>query len=154
LKLLDPRLAAPEEKSKSACRKPKNPRMPSTAFAELAGLRATVDQVLYKPQLEAPPDRPYPFAYFITIHNDAGEGFTIKARKWVLTDTENRRTVLECEGIDGRFPRIAPGESFSFHHYHVVGSDSRAEGAFFGVTDNGEPVFTRIPQFDMRTPRE
>jgi ApaG protein len=128
--------------------------MASTAFAELAGFRATVDRVLYKPQLEAPPDRPHPFVYFITIHNDASEGVTIKARKWVLTDTENRRMVLECEGIDGRFPRIAPGENFSFNHYHVIGSDSRAEGAFFGVTDNGEPVFTRIPQFDMRAPQE
>jgi ApaG protein len=147
-------MAAPEEKSKSARREPKNLRMPSTAFAELAGLRATVDQVIYRPQIEAPADRPFPFAYFITIHNDSDEPVTIKARKWVLTDAANQRVVLECEGLNGAFPRIAPGQNFSFNHYHVIGSDSRAEGAFFGVTDTGEPVFTRIPQFAMRTPRE
>ena len=33
-----------------------------------------------------------------------------------------------------------------------IGSDSAAEGAFFGVTEKGAPVFTRIPRFEMRAP--
>jgi hypothetical protein len=36
----------------------------------------------------------------------------------------------------------------------VIGSDSVAEGAFFGVTADGEPVFTRIPRFEMRAPSQ
>jgi ApaG protein len=128
-------------------------RMSSTAFAELAGLHATVDQVIYMPQLEAPEDRPYPFVYFITIHNGSSEPITIKARKWVLTDEDEQLTVLECDGVNGKFPRLAPGQDFSFNHYHVIGSDSRAEGAFFGVTASGEAIFTRIPPFFMRVPR-
>ncbi len=128
--------------------------MPTSAFAELAGLHATVDQVIYMPNLEAPDDRPHPFVYFITIHNDSGDTVTIKARKWVLTDLNDRRMVTECDGVNGEFPRIAPGDSFRFNHYHVIGCDCQAEGAFFGVTDSGGAVFTRIPQFTMRTPRD
>jgi len=128
--------------------------MPSSTFAELAGLQATVDQIVYMPQLEAPEDRPHPFAYFITIHNNSPETVTIKGRKWVVTDSEDQRVVVEGDGVVGKFPRLAPGDNFSYKSYHVIGSDSRAEGAFFGVTDTGEPVFTRIPQFVMKVPRK
>jgi ApaG protein len=126
--------------------------MPST-FVELAGLRATVDRVLYMPQLEAPTDRPYPFVYFITIHNDSEIPVTIKGRKWVVADAEGNRIVVEGDGVVGKFPRLDPGQCFSYNSYHVIGSDSRAEGAFFGVTDSGEAVFTRIPPFVMEAPK-
>lgn len=125
--------------------------MPST-LTELAGLRATVDRVLYMPQLEAPEDRPHPFVYFITIHNDSDTTVTIKGRKWVVTDAQDHRVVVEGDGVVGKFPRLEPGQSFSYNSYHVIGSDSRAEGAFFGVTDAGEAVFTRIPAFSMEAP--
>ncbi len=36
---------------------------------------------------------------------------------------------------------------FSYQSYHVIGCDSVAEGAFFGVTDDGAQVYTRIPPF-------
>lgn len=125
--------------------------MPCT-LNELAGLRATVDRVLYMPQLEAPEDRPYPFVYFITIHNDADTPVTIKGRKWVVTDAHGHRVVVEGDGVVGKFPRLEPGQSFSYNSYHVIGTNSRAEGAFFGVTDAGEAVFTRIPGFMMEVP--
>jgi hypothetical protein len=58
----------------------RNPQLPRSAnelsvrampaIAELPGLRATVDRVAYMPHLEAPADKPFPFVYFITIHND------------------------------------------------------------------------------------
>jgi ApaG protein len=125
--------------------------MPST-LSELAGLRASVDRVLHMPQLEAPDDRPYPFVYFITIHNDSDTTVTIKGRKWVVADAEGHRVVVEGDGVVGKFPRLEPGQSFSYNSYHVIGSKSRAEGAFFGVTDAGDAVFTRIPAFTMEVP--
>ena len=119
---------------------------------ELAGLRVTVDRVIYMRELEAPPDRPYPFVYFITIHNDAPSPVTIRGRKWVVTDNLGRQIVVEGDGVVGKFPYIEPGDTFSYNSYHAIGSDSVAEGAFFGVTDSGTPIFTRIPTFEMRVP--
>jgi ApaG protein len=124
----------------------------SATFTELQGLRASIDRVVHVPDLEAPPDRPYPFVYFITIHNDSAETVTIKGRKWVVSDEDDQRVVVEGDGVVGKFPRLEPGEKFSYNSYHVIGSDSVAEGAFFGVTADGEPVFTRIPRFEMRAP--
>src|SRR5688572_698672 len=101
----------------------------SVALTELKGLRVTVDRVVYMPHLEAPDDRPYPFVYFITIHNDSLETVTIRGRKWVVTDAEDQRVVVEGDGVVGKFPHLAPGDHFSYNSYHVIGSRSVAEGA-------------------------
>jgi ApaG protein len=127
------------------------PLMPPP-FTELAGLRTTVDRVVYMPHLEAPADRPHPFVYFITIHNHSSETVTIRGRKWVVTDEDQSKVVVEGDGVVGKFPRLAVGETFSYNSYHIIAGKSSAEGAFFGVTDAGCPVFTRIPAFEMRVP--
>lgn len=124
--------------------------MPSPT--ELPGLRVNVDRVVHMPQLEAPPERPHPFVYFITVSNESSVNVTIKGRKWVVTDAEGRCVVVEGDGVVGEFPYLKPHCQFSYHSYHTIGSDSVAEGALLGVTDEGEAVFTRIPRFEMRAP--
>ncbi|MEK0446445.1 MAG: hypothetical protein RLZZ399_1766 [Verrucomicrobiota bacterium] len=121
-------------------------------ISELRHLHVTVNRVVYVPHLEAPPERPFPFVYFITIRNDSEQTVTIRGRKWIVSDTKGERVVVEGDGVVGKFPRLQPGEQFSYNSYHVIGSPSFAEGAFFGVTDEGTPVFTRIPKFEMRPP--
>jgi ApaG protein len=121
-------------------------------FRELPGLAVKIDRVVYRPDFEAPADRPYAFAYFITIRNESPETVTIKGRKWVVTDAAGQRVVVEGDGVVGQFPRLRTGEQFSYNSHHVIGSDSHAEGAYIGVTDAGEAVITRIPRFDMRVP--
>ena len=124
-----------------------------SAFTELAGLRVTVDRVEHMPHLDAPAERPHPFVYFLTIHNDSDATVTIKGRKWVVTDAEGQSVVVEGDGVVGEFPCLDPGDDFSYHSYHTIGSDSAAEGALFGVTAAGDFVLTRIPRFVMRAPR-
>lgn len=124
----------------------------SPNLSELDGLRVVVDRVVHMPQLDAPPERPHPFVYFITIHNDSAETVTIRGRKWVVTDAEGHQIVVEGDGVVGQFPSLEPGTNFSYNSYHVIGSDSFAEGAFFGVTEKGNRVFTRIPRFEMHAP--
>ena len=119
---------------------------------ELQGLRTTVDRVVYEPRLEAPADRPYPFIYFITVHNDSPATVTIKGRKWVVRDSNNQHIVVEGDGVVGEFPRLESGEKFSYNSYHTIGTDSVAEGSLFGITDDGAPVYTRIPRFEMHAP--
>ncbi len=126
----------------------------ASTLTELDGLRVTIDRVVYMPHLEAPPERPFPFVYFITIHNGSGETVTIKGRKWVVTDETDDRIVVEGDGVVGQFPRLEPGEHFSYNSYHVIGSNSVAEGAFLGVTESGAAVFTRIPRFELRVPAQ
>ena len=122
---------------------------------ELPGLRVTVDNVVYEPRLDAPPERPHPFLYFLTIHNDSTETVCLVGRKWVVTNGQDgSRLVVEGEGIVGERPRLEPGQSFSYHSYHPVAGDSRAEGAFFGTCEHdGRAVCVRVPAFALRVPR-
>jgi ApaG protein len=124
----------------------------SNSIPELDGLRVTVDRVTFMPQLQATEDRPFPFVYFITIHNDSAETVTIKGRKWVVTDADGDTVVVEGDGVVGKFPRLEPGEEFSYNSYHTIGSDSAAEGAYIGITEEGSPVLVRIPRFEMKAP--
>ena len=125
----------------------------SSVFRELTSLRVLIDKVVYMPTLEAPPDRPYPFVYFITIDNQSSETVTIRGRKWVITDQLGQKIVVEGDGVVGEFPRLRPGERFSYQSYHVIGTDSVAEGAFIGVSDQSLPFVARIPRFQMQVPK-
>jgi ApaG protein len=123
-----------------------------STFTELPGLRVSIDRVVHMPHLDAPPDRPHPFVYFITIHNESSIMVTIRGRKWVVTDNDGHRIVVEADGVVGEFPRLEPGEQFTYNSYHTIGSDSVAEGAYFGIDAEGKAIFTRIPRFEMRVP--
>jgi ApaG protein len=127
-------------------------RLVNSGFRELADLRVTLDKLVYVPTLEAPPERPYPFVYFITIDNQSSETITIRGRKWVITDQLGQKVVVEGDGVVGEFPRLRPGERFSYNSYHVVGTNSVAEGAFIGISDQGTPFIVRIPRFEMQVP--
>ena len=49
-------------------------------------------------------------------------------------------------------PRLTPGTQFHYQSYHLVASDSVAEGSYLGQVEDGERVFTRIPPFKMEVP--
>ena len=113
----------------------------------------SLDRVEYNPHEEGTPDRPYGFVYHITIHNDSPRVVTIKGRKWVVTNADNSKLVIEGDGVGvGECPRLTPGTQFHYQSYHLIASDCVAEGAYLGQVEDGERVFTRIPPFKMEVP--
>ncbi len=121
-----------------------------TEFLELPGLRVTVDQVIHHAEAQTPPDRPHCFAYHITIHNDSDVTVTIKGRKWVVKNERGEITAVEGDGVVGKCPRLVPGESFSYHSFHLNDTTTAvAEGSYIGLDENGRKVLTRIPKFEM-----
>ncbi len=119
---------------------------------EFEGLRVRVDDVVYMPGLDAPKEKPHPFVYFISIHNDSPLPVTIRGRKWVVREDDGEITVVEGDGVVGQTPVIGPGGNFSYNSYHVVAGGASVEGAFFGETAAGEWVFARIPGFRLEVP--
>jgi ApaG protein len=118
---------------------------------EFTGLRVRVDDVVYMPGLEAPPDKPHPFVYFISIHNDSPIPVMIRGRKWVVREDDGEITVVEGDGVVGQTPSIEPGGHFSYNSYHVVKRGATVAGAFFGEAV-GERVYARIPEFRLEVP--
>jgi ApaG protein len=97
-------------------------------------------------------DRPFPFVYHISIHNDSDVTVTIRGRKWVVTEQDGTCVVVEGDGVVGKFPRLEPGERFSYSSYHVIASDSVVEGAYLAVIENGGAALARIPMFELKKP--
>ncbi len=123
------------------------------SFEELDGLSVVVDDVIYMPSLDHPEDRPHPFVYFLNIRNHSAERVSIQGRKWLVReDQTDELIVVEGDGVVGQMPNLGPGEEFSYNSYHVARGSGHAEGAFFGLTEEGRRVFVRIPRFKMKLP--
>ena len=122
------------------------------SIRELSGLHVSLDKVQYTDEL-APADRPHRFIYFITIKNESSETVTIRGRKWVVRELEGETVVVEGDGVVGEFPRLDPGESYSYNSSHIVAGHATVDGAYFGVTENGDRIFVRIPRFELIPPR-
>lgn len=118
----------------------------------LQGFEAVVDRVVYAPDLPSPPDQPHPFVYFITIRNGSDRTVTVKGRKWVVRGEDGHVTAVEGDGVVGCFPRLQPGEQFSYNSYHTVAGRAVAEGSYLGLTDDGVAVMALIPAFSLRPP--
>jgi ApaG protein len=122
-------------------------------FLEPAGLRVSVDQVLYQPDVPTPVDRPHCFVYFISIHNETELPVTIKGRKWVVRNAHGDITAVEGDGVVGQFPTIQPGETFRYNSFHLLDTLSGlARGSYLGIDATGHRVLARIPPFEMIVP--
>jgi ApaG protein len=122
-------------------------------FVEPPGLRVTVDEVIYQPDVPTPVDRPHCFVYFISIHNDTNVAVTIKGRKWIVTNAHGEISAVEGDGVVGQFPTIPPGDKFSYNSFHLL--DTRtglARGSYLGLDANGQTVVARIPAFKLAVP--
>jgi uncharacterized protein affecting Mg2+/Co2+ transport len=53
----------------------------------------------------------------------------------------------------GQFPTLVPGDTFHYHSYHLIESDSTAEGIYLGRDEQGEKIIARIPPFKMKIPQ-
>lgn len=119
---------------------------------ELQGLHATVDEVTHDPGLDAPQDRPHPFVYCVTIHNETDTAVTVVGRKWVVREDDGKCTVVEGDGVVGQRPRIEPGEVFTYSSYHTVAADAEVEGAYLAFDDAHRPLVVRVPKFSLNIP--
>lgn len=124
-----------------------------SASLALPGLTARLDKLVYHHGGKTlPPDKPHAFVYYITIHNGSEHTVTLLGRKWVLTDDDGGRLVIEGDKIVGETPRLAPGEQFSYNSYHVTGGPTFCSGSFHGVDDLGRHVHAVLPPFAMKLP--
>ena len=102
--------------------------------------------------LDAPADRPHPFAYDLTIRNDSDRAVTLLGRKWIVRQESGGTLVVEGSGVVGQTPRLEVGERFSYNSYHTVGSHAEVSGAFLFEDDLGRLFCTRVPDYHLEVP--
>ena len=81
--------------------------------------------------------------------------FTVKGRKWVVTDSRGEVTAVEGDGVVGQFPKIESREKFNYNSFHMIETrTATAEGSYLGIDGQGQTVLVRIPRFIMQVPSE
>lgn len=126
--------------------------IPGVDLPLLPDIEVSLDELVYMPDVQAPADRPHPFAYFLTIHNHSDQAVTIRGRKWVVTQRGGECLVVEGDGVVGETPTIEPGESYSYNSAHVVAADALVDGAYLVMREDGLAGIVRIPQFELHVP--
>ena len=78
----------------------------------------------------------------------------MKGRKWVVRAESGEVTAVEGDGVVGCFPRLEPGEEFSYNSYHTTAGRAIAEGSYLALTEEGNVVLAKIPAFHLIPPGE
>jgi len=74
----------------------------------------------------------------------------ITGRKWVITNVDEHKLIVEGDGVVGEFPELSPGESYHYHSYHLLDSTSTATGLYWAEDDEGNQVAARLAAFEMK----
>ncbi|MFM7282381.1 MAG: Co2+/Mg2+ efflux protein ApaG [Planctomycetia bacterium] len=61
-----------------------------------------------------PEQRQFVYGYRILIRNTGGQRARLKSRHWVILDADNNRQEVRGPGVIGKYPDLAPGESFDY----------------------------------------
>lgn len=99
-------------------------------------------------------EAPHAFIYFLSVHNLSDRKIRLCGRRWVIRNRTGAIDVIEGDGIVGKQPTLAPGETFSYNSHHAVVTDSVASGSFHGVDSEGAAIHVRIPSIEMKLPSD
>jgi ApaG protein len=101
-----------------------------------------------------PDDDHFVWAYTITIANKGIEIVTLRTRHWKITDDRGKIQEVMGEGVVGKQPTLAPGESFEYTSGVPLSTPSGfMVGTYQMETTGGERFDVDIPAFSLDSPQ-
>lgn len=108
----------------------------------------------YVPQRSNPDENRYFFAYTITIRNDGERIAKLLSRHWIITDADGNRQEVRGEGVVGKQPVLAPGESFEYTSGTFLATPvGTMKGTYQMIESEGDRFDADIPEFVLSFPR-
>ncbi len=108
----------------------------------------------YIPGRSDPEDHRYFFAYTVTIRNDGDRPAQLLTRHWIITDSDGNREEVHGEGVVGKQPLLAPGESFEYTSGTLIKTPvGTMRGSYQMVAGPGVAFEAPIPEFVLSFPR-
>lgn len=117
------------------------------------GIRVNVRTAYIKDE-SSPKHNYYVFAYQVEIINESAYSVQLLSREWHIVNGVGHRRIVQGEGVVGKQPHIAPGET----HRYVSGSHfqtplGRMSGFYSMVRKvDGTVIDVQIPPFTMMVP--
>ncbi len=120
---------------------------------EKSGIEISVKTV-YLPGRSNPDENRYFFAYTITIRNQGARVAQLLSRHWVITDADGNRQEVRGEGVVGKQPVLAPGESFEYTSGTFLATPvGTMKGSYQMIAAEGARFEADIPEFVLSYPR-
>ncbi len=114
------------------------------------GIRVTV-QPMYLDSQSDVFQRKFVFVYFITITNESKELVQLLRRHWFISHGGGKIEEVDGEGVVGKQPAIAPGESHTYNSFCILETlEGFMEGTYMMRKKDGTTFDVTIPRFTLR----
>ncbi len=117
------------------------------------GIRVSVE-TQYQPTYSRPLEMKYIFSYHITIENLSSETVQLLRREWEIFDSNGISRKVEGDGVIGKQPVLAPGESHQYASWSPLMTEmGKMSGAYIFRRDIDNHEFrVHIPDFRLIAP--
>lgn len=93
------------------------------------------------------------FAYRVTITNEGNRPARLLSRRWRIIDGAGKERTVEGEGVVGRQPNLAPGESFTYESFCPLDTAwGTMEGSYRFTGEDGGEFDAAIARFYLVAP--
>ncbi len=100
-----------------------------------------------------PTEERFVFAYTITITNNGTQSAQLISRHWIITDASGEVEEVRGEGVVGKQPLLAPGESFEYTSGAILKTPVGAmQGAYTFHDPNQASFSVPIAAFSLSMP--
>lgn len=107
----------------------------------------------FLPDHSNPDTDQFVFGYRISITNEDGRTAQLISRRWSIVDADGREHVVEGNGVVGKQPALAPGQSFTYESFCPLGTAwGTMEGSFLMRTPGGSEFRIRVARFYLVAP--
>lgn len=111
-------------------------------------------KTVYLPGRSNPEENRYFFAYTITIQNQGTGQAQLLSRHWIITDADGNRQEVRGEGVVGKQPVLAPGETFEYTSGTFLATPvGTMKGSYQMIGAEGSMFDADIPEFVLSYPR-
>ncbi len=94
------------------------------------------------------------FAYHIQIHNTGSHTAQLLTRHWIITNGNHQVQEVRGDGVIGKQPRLAPGESFHYSSGAVLSTPvGSMHGSYQMLADDGVRFEAPIAPFTLAVPQ-
>lgn len=107
----------------------------------------------FLPDQSRPEEEHYVWAYHVRIENNGNEIVQLISRYWKIIDGNGDTHEVEGEGVIGKQPTLAPGESFEYTSGTPLGTPGGImTGTYRMNSVHGQSFTVDIPAFSLDSP--
>lgn len=117
------------------------------------GIKVSVE-TFYQPAYSRPLEMKYIFSYHIIIENLSDETVQLLRRHWFIYDSNGVVREIEGEGVIGKQPVLAPGETHQYASWSPLTTEmGKMYGTYlFQRQEDKEQFEVNIPEFHLLAP--